>query len=102
MMSLGNLAKPIAILVVGVLILFMGLSAFSGRETQIEQLYAGRTVTVTCRDGKPYAGEGLHMQDAINKCAEERRQQRSTTRLLFIAGLGVVGWGAFALHKARS
>lgn len=100
-MSLGNFAKPIAILAGGVLVLFMGLSSFSGRETEIEHLYAGETVTATCRDGKPHEGEGLHMNDAITKCAEEQRSQRNSTRLLFLVGLGLVGWGAFALHKAR-
>lgn len=96
------MGKPIAIIAAGMFVMFMGLRSISGYDTDVEQLYAGQTVTVTCRDGRPHAGEGLHMQTALEKCAEARSKQRGSVRIFFVIGAVLIGWGTIDLRKVRS
>lgn len=96
------MSRPTAILAAGMFVVFMGLRSLSGYETEIEHLYAGETVTVTCKDGKPYEGDGLNMPAARQKCAEARKKQRGSVPFYFGVGTALVSWGAFDLQKARN
>lgn len=94
--------KPIVVIAAGVFVLWMGIRSIAGYDADIEHLYAGQTVTVTCRDGKPYEGEGLHMHAALEKCAEARSKQQGAVRIFLGVGVVLIGWGTLDLRKARA
>lgn len=80
----------------------MALRSASGYDTEIEHLYGGETVTVTCSDGKPVEGPGIELQSAKEKCADENDSQSAGVRTFLLLAVLAAGWGIIELRKTKS
>jgi hypothetical protein len=95
-------SRTLLILGGGALALFLGFRSLTGYETTAEHLYAGEMVEITCDDGEPVGGEGLHLASADQACVEAREEQRGWAPWLLGAGALLVAWGLINLGNRRS
>lgn len=94
--------KTLLILAGAALALFLSARSMAGYETTAEHLYSGEMVEITCNNGQPTGGEGVHLASARQACAEERSDQRSWAPWLFGAGVILLVWGIVDIRGARS
>jgi hypothetical protein len=95
-------SKTLVILGGATLTLFLGVRSWAGHDTTAEHLYAGEMVEITCSDGEPLAGEGLHMASARQACAQARSEQLSRAPWMLGAGILLLAWGVVSLRSGRS
>lgn len=93
------MGKSVAIIVVGLFVVVWGCRTMSGTTTEIEHLYRGETVTLTCRGGEPVEEEGFEEHAAQEACADEHSRQRGGARALLVLGALAVGYGTFEYRK---
>jgi hypothetical protein len=93
--------KNIAIVVVGVLILWMGLRSFTGYQHDTEHLNGGEFVSITCDGDQPVEGQGWLTPSAAMACQQSRNDQRGRAPWWVLVGLGVTAYGVFEVRKAR-
>lgn len=84
------------------LALFLGFRSLAGYETTTEHLYGGEMVQISCDDGEPVAGEGLHLASAEQACAEARDDQLRWAPWLLGGGALLLVWGLIDLGNRRS
>jgi len=87
------IGRALLIIAVGLFGVWIGVRSASGYEDGAEHLYGGQFETITCEDGNPITGKGLHAQSAELACDEVRSSQRSRARWWIAGGLGVTVFG---------
>jgi hypothetical protein len=95
-------SKTLVLLGGAALALFVGMRWWIGHDTTAEHLYGGQMVEITCSEGEPTAGEGLHMASARQACADARSDQLSRAPWLLGAGVILLVWGFVDLRSSRS
>jgi hypothetical protein len=94
--------RNVAIVVVGVLVLWMGLRSFTGYRHDTEHLHGGEFVSITCDGEQPVEGQGWLTPSAAFACEDSRQDQRGRAPWWILLGLGVTGYGVFQVRRARS
>jgi hypothetical protein len=95
-------SKTIVLLGGAALVLFVGMRSLTGHDTTAEHLYGGQMVEITCSEGEPIAGEGLHMASARQACADARSDQVSRAPWLLGAGVILLAWGFVDRRSGKS
>lgn len=95
-------SKTIILLGGAILALFVGMRSWVGHDTTVEHLYGGQTVEITCSEGEPTAGDGLHMASARQACADARDAQLSRAPWLLGGGVVLLAWGFVDRRSGRS
>ncbi|MGH9209739.1 MAG: hypothetical protein ACRD2C_03555 [Acidimicrobiales bacterium] len=94
--------RPLLIIAAGLFVIWVGLRSVGGYEAEAEHLYGGEFQTLTCEDGRPTDGLGMHTLSAERACGAERDQQRSRAPWWVALGLGVTLFGMSRFRKARA
>lgn len=94
--------KTLLIFAGAALALFLAARSVAGYETTAEHLYGGEMVEITCEDGQPTGGEGVHLASARQACAEARSDQRGWAPWLLGAGVILLVWGIVDIRSGRS
>jgi len=100
---MGDLGKPLLIIVVGVFAVFFGVRSFSGYATEAEHLHGGKSVTVTCdAKGKATGGMGFLTSSANEACADAHKEQGGHAPLWILGGVAITVFGISKFRKARA
>jgi hypothetical protein len=95
-------AKTLLIFAGAALALFLAVRSMAGYETTAEHLYGGEMVEITCDNGQPTGGEGVHLASARQACEQERSDQRRWVPWLVGAGVILIVWGVVDVRSGRS
>lgn len=96
-----SVGKALVIIAAGLFCIWLGLRSASGYESDAEHLYGGQVETITCEDGNPTSGQGIHTPSAEQACEEEQRGQRQRSPWWLVAGGVITGIGMTRFRKAR-
>lgn len=99
---MNPILKAVAIIAGGLFVMWIGIRSIGGYEAEAEHLYGGEFHTLTCDEGQPVQGVGMHALSAERACDAETDQQRSRAPLWVALGLGVTLFGVSRFRKARA
>ncbi|HEY3139830.1 MAG TPA: hypothetical protein VGJ86_01800 [Acidimicrobiales bacterium] len=94
--------KSLFIIAGGLILLWIGLRSVGGYEESTKHLYGGQWEEITCEDGKPTGGKGVHVLSADVACEQVQDDQRGRAPWWILAGIVVTGIGLTQFRKARS